>query len=109
MSLTRSAPMPRRLASPMGERCGRSTGAAPVRDPTAGKTKQARVTAAITEARGLLFPLRIVSWSNPNNDPRIEFEAAVSFMDALLGELAQAGTQTQVQILATGETKVLSQ
>jgi len=80
-----------------------------VRDPTAGKTKQARVTAAITEARGLLFPLRIVSWSNPNNDPRIEFEAAVSFMDALLGELAQAGTQTQVQILATGETKVLSQ
>jgi hypothetical protein len=69
-----------------------------MRDPTTDKTEKARVTAAIKEAWGLLLPLRRVSWGNPNNDPGLEFEAAVGFIDALLQALQdQALSQKDIR------------
>jgi hypothetical protein len=54
------------------------------------------------------FPLRIVSWNDSNNDPRMEFEAGVGFIDALLKAL-QDHYNVAERDLATGETEALSQ
>jgi hypothetical protein len=71
-----------------------------MRDPIADKAKQ---DAAIKEAQYFLLSLRRVTWGGPNNDLRLEFEAAVDRISALL-QAIQRQALSQEDIRSWAET-----